>query len=102
MVLTGTAVVAGDYEVSLPGVYGDDLPLAETNRELVPLLQRLIKLLQDGAPEMLNTAGQLVSGGYAMISGGTYTKGHVTSEAAVQPVKAVVMGGGAPLPGKYC
>ena len=101
MVLTGTAVVAGDYDVSLPGVYGDDLPLAETNRELVPLLQRLIKLLQEGTPEMLNTAGQVVSGGFAMISGGTFTKGPVTTEAPVQPVKAVVGGGAVPLTGKY-
>lgn len=100
MVLTGTAVIAGDYEVSLPGVYGDDLPLAESNRELVPLLQRLIKLLQEGTPEMLNTAGQVVSGGYTVVDGVPYSQGPVPSGVASHPVTTVVTGGNLPLTGK--
>ena len=56
--------MAGDYEVSLLGIYGDDIPLPETNREMIPLLQKLIKLLQEGgyavpsgAPQILPQAG---------------------------------------------
>lgn len=70
MVLTGGAVLAGDYAVTLPGIYGDDLPLPETNRELIPLLQRLIKLLQEGMPVMMNSAGQIVAGGYSVLGSG--------------------------------
>ena len=92
--------MAGDYEVSLPGVYGDDMPLPETNRELVPLLQRLIKLLQEGAPVMLNTAGQVVSGGYAMVGGGTYTQASATGGAVGQPGMSVTGGGVVTLTGK--
>ena len=92
--------MAGDYEVSLPGVYGDDMPLPETNRELVPLLQRLIKLLQEGAPVMLNTAGQVVSGGYAMVGGGTYTQVSATGGAVGQPGMSVTGGGVVTLTGK--
>lgn len=63
-------MVAGEYEVSLYGIYGDDLPLPESNRELLPLLQRLIRLLEEGMPVLMNSAGQVVGGGYAVIGGG--------------------------------
>ena len=69
--LTGGATIAGEYEVVLPGIYGDDLPLPESNRELIPLLQRLIRLLQDGMPVLMNSAGQVVAGGYSILGGGT-------------------------------
>jgi len=69
-VLTGGAVIAGEYEVVLPGIYGDDLPLPESNRELLPLLQRLIRLLEEGMPVLMNSAGQVVGGGYAVLGGG--------------------------------
>lgn len=64
-------MVAGEYEVSLFGIYGDDLPLPESNRELLPLLQRLIRLLEEGMPVLMNSAGQVVGGGYAVIGGGS-------------------------------
>ena len=90
IVLTGGAVLAGDYEVSLPGVYGDDLPLPEANRELVPLLQRLIKLLQEGMPVMMNSAGQVVAGGYSIFGAG---EGQVSQLAATQPGGMIGRGG---------
>lgn len=67
---TGGAIVAGEYEVALLGIYGDDLPLPEANRELLPLLQRLIRLLEEGMPVLMNSAGQVVGGGYSVIGGG--------------------------------
>lgn len=70
LILTGGAVIAGEYEVILPGIYGDDLPLPESNRELLPLLQRLIRLLEEGMPVLMNSAGQVVGGGYAVLGGG--------------------------------
>ena len=70
LVLTGGAVIAGEYEVALLGIYGDDLPLPEANRELLPLLQRLIRLLEEGMPVLMNSAGQVVGGGYAVLGGG--------------------------------
>ena len=63
-------MIAGEYEVTLSGIYGDDLPLPESNRELLPLLQRLIRLLEEGMPVLMNSAGQVVGGGYAVLGGG--------------------------------
>ena len=63
-------MIAGEYEVALQGIYGDDLPLPESNRELLPLLQRLIRLLEEGMPVLMNSAGQVVGGGYAVLGGG--------------------------------
>lgn len=68
--MTGGAIVAGEYEVALLGIYGDDLPLPEANRELLPLLQRLIRLLEEGMPVLMNSAGQVVGGGYSVLGGG--------------------------------
>ena len=62
--------MAGEYEVALLGIYGDDLPLPEANRELLPLLQRLIRLLEEGMPVLMNSAGQVVGGGYSVLGGG--------------------------------
>lgn len=80
--LTGGAIIAGEYEVSLLGIYGDDLPLPEANRELLPLLQRLIRLLQEGMPVLMNSAGQVVGGGYSVLGGGA--KFDVVSPSAVK------------------
>ena len=66
LVLTGGAIIAGEYEVALQGIYGDDLPLPEANRELLPLLQRLIRLLEEGMPVLMNSAGQVVGGGHTV------------------------------------
>lgn len=78
--------MAGDYDVSLLGIYGDDIPLPETNRELVPLLQKLIKLLEEGgyvipggAPAMLQPGMKMdfttiqpgAAGGVTYITGGS-------------------------------
>lgn len=82
LVLTGGAIIAGEYEVSLLGIYGDDLPLPEANRELLPLLQRLIRLLQEGMPVLMNSAGQVVGGGYSVLGGGA--KFDVVSPSAVK------------------
>lgn len=69
--MTGGAIIAGEYEVTLLGIYGDDLPLPEANRELLPLLQRLIRLLEEGMPVLMNSAGQVVGGGYSVLGGGS-------------------------------
>lgn len=69
--MTGGAIIAGEYEVALLGIYGDDLPLPEANRELLPLLQRLIRLLEEGMPVLMNSAGQVVGGGYSVLGGGS-------------------------------
>ena len=54
-ILSGTMVVAGDYDCLLAGVYGDaDLAAASTNQELVPLLKQLIGLLEGGGPFVLS------------------------------------------------
>ena len=68
--MTGGAIVAGEYEVALLGIYGDDLPLPAANREILPLLQRLIRLLEEGMPVLMNSAGQVVGGGYSVLGGG--------------------------------
>lgn len=71
--------MAGDYGVSLLGIYGDDIPLPETNRELVPLIQKLIKLLEEGghiapggAPPMMMQPGMRVDPSAAYPGGVTY------------------------------
>ena len=68
-VLTGGVVTAGDFDVTLSGIYGDDLPLPETNRELIPLMKKIIELLEEGAPVMVSNSGQVVSGGTSYMGG---------------------------------
>lgn len=47
MILGGEGVYAGDFSFLLSGVYGDDIQLSEANSELIPLLKRVIALLQE-------------------------------------------------------
>ena len=50
-VLTGNLAIAGDYDCTLVGIYGDlDLSLQQgaINEEMVPLLKQLIALLESG------------------------------------------------------
>ena len=46
MILSGEGAYTGDFSLLLNGVYGDDIQLSEANSELIPLLKRVIALLQ--------------------------------------------------------
>jgi hypothetical protein len=46
LILSGEGTYTGDFSLLLNGVYGDDIQLSETNSELIPLLKRVIALLQ--------------------------------------------------------
>ena len=89
--LTGGATIAGEYEVALLGIYGDDMPLPESNRELLPLLQRLIRLLEEGMPVLMNSAGQVVGGGYAVLGGGANVISSATGGGRVTSVAGMLM-----------
>ena len=47
MIFGGEGVYTGDFSFLLSGVYGDDIQLSEANSELIPLLKRVIALLQE-------------------------------------------------------
>ena len=47
MVLLNTAVMAGDYDACISGVYGDTSS-TESSREIIPLLKQLINMLEKG------------------------------------------------------
>ncbi|XP_013391352.1 uncharacterized protein LOC106159584 [Lingula anatina] len=87
VVLTGLAVLAGDYDCTLPGVYGEmDLTSSSSDRELVPLLKQLISMLESGGPfvltsEMLN------------LLGGNITNLNINRAAAARPPAAGAEGG---------
>ncbi len=54
-VLTGELFIAGDYDCMLGGIYGEtDLTSTSSNHELVPLLKKLIEMLQSGKPFVLS------------------------------------------------
>ena len=55
VVLTHSALLAGDYDAQLTGVYGDADSAAPQDSELVPLLKQLIALLEAGGPFYLST-----------------------------------------------
>jgi hypothetical protein len=79
-VLTGEVIVAGSYDCTLPGVYGDgDLTSASSNRELLPLLKQLIAMLESGGPFVLSS--ELI----AALSGGNVS---VSPTVAEDPMKA--------------
>ena len=46
-VLGNTAVLAGDYDACISGVYGDTSS-SESSREIIPLLKQLINMLEKG------------------------------------------------------
>ncbi|RUS80256.1 hypothetical protein EGW08_011985, partial [Elysia chlorotica] len=59
IVLTRSALLAGDYDAQLTGVYGDLTDAAGQDSDLVPLLRQLIAMLEAGgpfylSPELLN------------------------------------------------
>ena len=47
LVLGNTAVLAGDYDACISGVYGDTSS-SESSREIIPLLKQLINMLEKG------------------------------------------------------
>lgn len=69
VVLTHSALLAGDYDAQLSGVYGDAAnSQAEQDSELVPLLKQLIAMLESGGPfylssELLNVIKNAAGGG---------------------------------------
>jgi hypothetical protein len=59
VVLTRSALLAGDYDAQLTGVYGDSVASGNQDSELIPLLRQLIAMLESGgpfylSPELLN------------------------------------------------
>lgn len=69
LVLTHEALLAGDYDCQLSGVYGDVENTGEKDSELIPLLKQLIAMLESGGPftlssELLNliNAGTNIAG----------------------------------------
>jgi hypothetical protein len=70
VVLTHSALLAGDYDAQLSGVYGDaaSTSVMEQDSELVPLLKQLIAMLESGGPfylstELLNVIKNAAGGG---------------------------------------
>ena len=68
VVLTRSALLAGDYDAQLTGVYGDADSTGNQDSELVPLLRQLIAMLESGGPfflssELLNLLQQGQAGG---------------------------------------
>lgn len=71
VVLTHSALLAGDYDCQLTGVYGDtssSSSAVEQDSELVPLMKQLIALLESGGPfylstELLNVIKNAAGGG---------------------------------------
>ncbi|CAH1270800.1 Hypp4441 [Branchiostoma lanceolatum] len=76
-VLTGAVVVAGDYDATISGVYGDDLTSPASSRELIPLLKQLIAMLESGGQFQLSVeGGQLFSTGTGAAATQTATTAH--------------------------
>ena len=70
VVLSHSALLAGDYDAQLAGVYGDADSGANSSQdsELVPLLKQLIAMLESGGPfylstELLNLINSAAGGG---------------------------------------
>ena len=55
MVLTHEALLAGDFDCQLSGVYGDVENTGEKDSELIPLLKQLIAMLESGGPFTLSS-----------------------------------------------
>ncbi|KAK3082981.1 hypothetical protein FSP39_010678 [Pinctada imbricata] len=55
LVLTHAALLAGDYDAQLSGVYGDIGSSGEQDSELIPLLKQLIAMLESGGPFLLSS-----------------------------------------------
>ncbi|XP_070551144.1 golgin subfamily A member 6-like protein 25 isoform X1 [Ptychodera flava] len=59
VVLTNAAMLAGDYDATIPGVYGEDnIPSASSNKEIIPLLKQLLAMLERGAHFTLMLGGE--------------------------------------------
>ncbi len=86
--LTGAITIAGDYDCTLPGVYGEgDLASSSANQELIPLLKQLIALLESGQPFSLTSdLLNVIQGGDINIYGGQMTQ-MTQQPAPQQPVK---------------
>ena len=57
IILNNDAYLAGDYDSIIPGVYGEpNLSSDESSREVIPLLQKLIKVIEESGPppQLLN------------------------------------------------
>lgn len=71
---------AGDYDALIPGVYGEpNLSSDESSREIIPLLQRLIKVIEESGPlpEWAGAMQQALGGAQGMpgamqFGGGTF------------------------------
>ena len=55
LILGGEGAYTGDFSLLLNGVYGDDIQLSEASSELIPLLKRVIALLQEKGISLSST-----------------------------------------------
>ena len=60
--LTSSVYRAGDFDAILPGSYGDNIPSTESSRELIPLLQKLIRIIGESGPLTATQVGTLIGG----------------------------------------
>jgi len=77
---------AGDYDASIPGVYGEpNLTSEESSREIIPLLQKLIKTIEENGPLPQWLGGQ--AGGVGIkASGVAVTHGTFAGPESMRPV----------------
>ncbi|EDV28435.1 uncharacterized protein TRIADDRAFT_51343 [Trichoplax adhaerens] len=74
--LSGACILAGDYDASISGAYGDNVSSPSSNREIIPLLEHLIKLIEENGIKQYVTTNNIVSDGMQQIpqsQGGTLT-----------------------------
>ena len=60
--LTSSVYHAGDYDATLPGSYGDNIATSESSRELIALLQKLIKVISENGPISAVELAPLIGG----------------------------------------
>ena len=61
--LSGACILAGDYDASLSGAYGDNISSPSSNREIIPLLEHLIKLIEENGIKQYVTTTNITSDG---------------------------------------
>lgn len=71
IILNNTEYHAGDFDANIPGVFGEpNLSSEESSREIIPLLQKLIKTIEENGPLPQWASGQ-ASGVGIRATGGT-------------------------------
>ena len=101
VILGNSGFHAGDYDSNIPGVYGEpSFASDESSREIIPLLTRLIKVIEDNGPlpDWAVNLQQAMGAGAGMpgavpLTGGTFAPGIGTQPIAMQPGSVQGIGG---------